>query len=149
MRYRVVTLDYDGTMATSGRVDQPTIDALERCRRSGRSLILVTGRQVEDLLQIFPQIKLFDRIVAENGGVLYNPATKEERPLGPPPPPEVIAALKERGVTPVSEGRVIIATWQPHENIMAEVLRDLGLEYHIIFNKGAVMALPSGINKAS
>jgi hypothetical protein len=30
-----------------------------------------------------------------------------------------------------------------------EVIRDLGLEMHVVFNKGAVMALPSGVNKAS
>jgi HAD superfamily hydrolase (TIGR01484 family) len=30
-----------------------------------------------------------------------------------------------------------------------EVIRALGLELQIIFNKGAVMVLPSGVNKAS
>jgi hydroxymethylpyrimidine pyrophosphatase-like HAD family hydrolase len=28
-------------------------------------------------------------------------------------------------------------------------IRDLGLEWHVIFNKGSVMALPSGITKAT
>ena len=32
---------------------------------------------------------------------------------------------------------------------MLETIRDLGLELQVIFNKGAVMVLPSGINKAS
>ena len=32
---------------------------------------------------------------------------------------------------------------------MLEAIRDLGLELHIIFNKGAVMVLPAEINKAS
>ncbi|MGA7330027.1 MAG: HAD hydrolase family protein [Rhodomicrobium sp.] len=32
---------------------------------------------------------------------------------------------------------------------MLEVIRDLGLELEIIFNKGSVMVLPAGINKAS
>ena len=32
---------------------------------------------------------------------------------------------------------------------MLEVIRDLGLELQIIFNKGAVMILPPGVNKAS
>ena len=30
-----------------------------------------------------------------------------------------------------------------------EVIRDLGLELQVIFNKGAVMILPSGVNKAT
>jgi len=30
-----------------------------------------------------------------------------------------------------------------------ELIRDLGLELHVVFNKGAVMILPSGVNKAT
>ncbi|MCI0401182.1 MAG: hypothetical protein L0Z68_07775 [Gammaproteobacteria bacterium] len=30
-----------------------------------------------------------------------------------------------------------------------EVIRDLGLELQVVFNKGAVMVLPSGVNKAT
>ena len=32
---------------------------------------------------------------------------------------------------------------------MLETIRDLGLELQVIFNKGAVMILPSGVNKAT
>ena len=32
---------------------------------------------------------------------------------------------------------------------MLETIRDLGLEFQITFNKGAVMVLPAGVNKAS
>jgi energy-coupling factor transporter ATP-binding protein EcfA2 len=52
-------------------------------------------------------------------------------------------------VDPVSEGRVIIATWEPHETTVLETIRDLGLELQVIFNKGAVMVLPAGVNKAT
>jgi hydroxymethylpyrimidine pyrophosphatase-like HAD family hydrolase len=44
---------------------------------------------------------------------------------------------------------VIVATFEPHETTVLEVIRDLGLERQVIFNKGAVMILPSGVNKAS
>jgi len=46
-------------------------------------------------------------------------------------------------------GRVIIATWSPHETTVLATIRDLGLELQVIFNKGAVMVLPSGVNKAT
>ena len=46
-------------------------------------------------------------------------------------------------------GRCIVATWEPHERHVLETIRDLGLELQVIFNKGAVMVLPSGINKAT
>jgi HAD superfamily hydrolase (TIGR01484 family) len=57
--------------------------------------------------------------------------------------------LQQRGVAPLSCGRVIVATWHPHETTVVEVIRELGLELQIIFNKEAVMVLPSGINKAT
>ena len=50
---------------------------------------------------------------------------------------------------PLSCGRVIVATWHPHETTVVEVIRDLGLELQVIFNKDAVMVLPSGVNKAT
>jgi hydroxymethylpyrimidine pyrophosphatase-like HAD family hydrolase len=58
-------------------------------------------------------------------------------------------SLRVRGVTPLSCGRVIVATWQPHEQTVLKVIREQGLELEVIFNKGAVMVLPSGINKAT
>jgi HAD superfamily hydrolase (TIGR01484 family) len=148
MRYRVLASDYDGTLATDGRVDEETLAAIERLRDSGRKLVLVTGRHLDDLLNVFPQINLCDWVVAENGALLYQPATREEKPLGESPPEEFIKALQERGVDSLAVGKVIVATWHPHETTVLEVIRELGLEWQVIFNKGAVMVLPSGINKA-
>lgn len=149
MRYVALASDYDGTLALDGQVDEPTIAALQRLRASGRRLILVSGRELEDLLRVFPQITLCDLAVLENGALLYHPASRKAQPLGPPPPAAFIAALQARGVTPLSVGRVIVATWHPNETVVLEVIRELGLELQVIFNKGAVMVLPPGINKAS
>ena len=148
MRYLALACDYDGTLASDGRVSDATLMALRRVRESGRKLILVTGRELEDLTSVFPDLDLCDRLVAENGALLYRPSTREEQRLGDPPPPEFIRELEARGV-PISVGRVIVATWHPHETTVLEAIRDLGLERQVIFNKGAVMVLPSGINKAT
>lgn len=149
MRYLALAADYDGTLATHGQIDEATLAALARLRESGRRLIMVTGRELDELLGIFPQPELFDRIVAENGALLYRPATREEQVLDEPASDRFVAALKERGVAPISVGRVIVATWEPHETVVLETIRDLGLELHVIFNKGAIMVLPSGVNKAT
>jgi hypothetical protein len=37
----------------------------------------------------------------------------------------------------------------PHKNTVLEVIRELGIERQIIFNKDAVMVLPIGVDKAS
>ena len=89
MRYHVLACDYDGTIAHHGRVDDETIAALGRLRDTGRRLILVTGRELQDLLAVCPHVELFDRVVAENGAVVYCPATREEKLLGEPPPERV------------------------------------------------------------
>lgn len=44
---------------------------------------------------------------------------------------------------------MIVATWKPHETTVLEVIRDLGLELHVTFNKDAVMVLPAGLSKAT
>ena len=44
MRYLALACDYDGTLATDGRVDGDTVEALEKVLASGRKLILVTCR---------------------------------------------------------------------------------------------------------
>jgi hypothetical protein len=53
------------------------------------------------------------------------------------------------GVAPLSVGRTVVATWEPNEKRVLEAIHDLALELHIVFNKGAVMVLPSNVNKAS
>ena len=86
MRYLALATDYDGTLAHHGRVDEPTLKALERLRESGRKLILVTGRVLPELLGVFPRIDLFDYVVAENGALIYRPETREEKAIGERPP---------------------------------------------------------------
>jgi hydroxymethylpyrimidine pyrophosphatase-like HAD family hydrolase len=149
MRYLALACDYDGTLAHDGRVEAETVAALEELLASGRKLILVTGRELPDLLKIFPRVDLFEWVVAENGALLYRPSNREEKALGEPPPQQFVRALAEHGVRPINTGRVIVATWQPQETIVLQVIADLGLELQVIFNKGAVMVLPAGVNKAT
>jgi HAD superfamily hydrolase (TIGR01484 family) len=149
MRYKVLACDYDGTLASGGQVSEPTLAALRRLLASGRKLILVTGRELEDFLVAFPHADLFEWLVAEDGALLYRPATRERKALGEPPPERFIQTLRRRGVQPLSAGRVIVSSAKPNEAVLLEVIRDLGLELHIIFNRDSVMVLPSGVNKAT
>jgi HAD superfamily hydrolase (TIGR01484 family) len=149
MHYLALACDYDGTLAKDGVVRPQTIDALERVGASGRKLILITGRLLEDLQMAFPRLDLFTYVVAENGALLYNPADLTKKLLGEAPPRQFIQALQERGVTPLVTGRVIVASLHPHEKTIVDVIAKLGLELQVIFNKGAVMVLPTGVNKAT
>ena len=149
MYFLALAADYDGTIADHGVVARETLEALHRFKRTGRRLILVTGRRLPSIQRAFPEYSLFDRIVAENGAVLFDPSKEEERAIAPPPPPQLVAALQRRAVTPLHVGRSIVATWEPQDKVVLEEIKALGLELQIIFNKGAVMVLPPGVNKAS
>src|SRR6185503_15210758 len=106
MQYHALAVDYDGTLATNGVVDEKTIDALRRLRESGRRLILVTGRIVEQLHQVFPQLRLCDLVVADNGALIYDPETEEKHPLADRPPQEFMEELARRGVPRIEIGDV-------------------------------------------
>lgn len=149
MRYQALACDYDGTLAHDGIVTDDVVEALLRLRSSDRRLLMVTGRELPDLSATFSRLDVFDIIVAENGATLYRPLSGEYRSLACPPSESFVQALQARGVAPISVGNVIVATWSPHETVVLETIRDLGLELQVIFNKGAVMVLPSGVNKAT
>ena len=149
MRYYILATDYDGTLARDGKVNDQIVDKLKQLKLTGRTLVLVTGREMKYLIEDFPDYKIFDHIVAENGAVLFEVLSGKEQLLGDPPDPHFISSLEQRGVRPISIGKVIVATWEPHEIAVLQVIKELGLERQVVFNKGAVMILPSGINKAS
>lgn len=172
MRYLTLATDYDGTLATDGQVEPATLAALQRWRQAQRKLILITGRKLDDLMQVCPVLDYFDLVVAENGALLYEPATQTETLLAEPPPREFVQRVRDRiaqtstdGIEPLSEefsylssaaverklgiGRVIVATWEPYDAVVATVIQEMGLSLQVILNKGAVMVLPIGVDKAA
>jgi hydroxymethylpyrimidine pyrophosphatase-like HAD family hydrolase len=149
MRYLALVSDYDGTLAVDGAVSASTVAALGRLRASGRRLLLVTGRRLDDLFAVFPHLHLFDYVVAENGALVYVPLTRETTLLAKPPPAAFVERLAAAGVDPLDVGQVAVATWLPHHTTVLRVIQEMGLELLIVFNRAAVMVLPSGVNKAS
>ena len=149
MRYLALATDYDGTLASNDRVSESAVRALARLWVSGRRPILVTGRRLDDLLALCPCAQLFDLIVAENGAIVYDPASREETRLANPPSKLLIQNLQARGVTPLEIGQALVGTHEPHRATVQDVIWELGLEAQVIGNRGAVMVLPAGINKAT
>ena len=148
MTFNALATDYDGTLAHDGVVDEMTLASLVRARDAGLKLIMVTGRELSDLFNTFEHTLLFDVIVAENGAVLYRPTSQEVELLAPAPPPPFIERLTNARI-PLSVGHSIVATVSPHEHEVLAAIRDLQMEWHVIFNKGSVMALPANVTKAT
>jgi hydroxymethylpyrimidine pyrophosphatase-like HAD family hydrolase len=135
MKYLALATDFDGTLATDGIVEESTSKSLELWRESGRKLILITGRQLDNLIDHVPIIHRFDWVIAENGAVLYQPSTQVEKILAERPSEAFISCLRDRiyqkqqqlqnqgipeefsqivktqAVEVFGVGRVIIATW--------------------------------------
>jgi HAD superfamily hydrolase (TIGR01484 family) len=149
MRYLALATDYDGTLASQGKVASETVEALRRLAATGRKLILVTGRRIDDLIRVFPEVAIFDRVVAENGPLIYRPHSGETRVLSQPPPAAFVEELRRRGVQPLTAGQVFVATEQPNERVVLDVIGELGLDLQVILNKGSVMVLPASVDKAT
>jgi hypothetical protein len=145
---RALATDYDGTLASEGVVHRTTLEALVRVKASGRKLLMVTGRELPDLQSVFPDVDLFDAVIAENGALLYRPGRAEEL-LGPPPPPALIDELRRRKVEPLAIGRSIVATLRSNEALVAAAIEALDLPWRMIFNNDSVMVLAEGVDKGS
>src|ERR1700759_1069526 len=101
MRYHILASDYDGTIAHNERVSEATLAKLQKVKLSNRKLVLVTGREMPDLERVFPDYKVFDYLVVENGAVLIDVTAGKQELLGPAPDPAFVNTLREKGVTPM------------------------------------------------
>jgi HAD superfamily hydrolase (TIGR01484 family) len=149
MKWRILACDYDGTLAHDGVLSDATAAVLDRFRAANGRLLMVTGRELPDLQSVCNVLENFEWIVAENGALLYRPSDGFSQLVCAGASAELAQKLAQAGVHPLSVGRAIIATREPYESLAVQLIKDLGLELQIIFNKGAVMILPTGVNKAT
>jgi hydroxymethylpyrimidine pyrophosphatase-like HAD family hydrolase len=150
MRFRVLACDYDRTLATAAAATDEALAALRSVARSGRRLVMVTGRTMAELLDVFTEFSVFDVIIVENGALLVRPETGEQRPLAEPIPARLLRELRDRGVEHLVVGTVICATSATNFGLIHEVVQELGLgDLGLIVNRDSLMVTPPGINKGS
>ncbi|MGZ8500142.1 MAG: HAD-IIB family hydrolase [Candidatus Binatia bacterium] len=147
MYCRAIACDFDGTGATDGHPAPEIYAALAAARTQGIVSLLVTGRVLEDVQRACEEFSPFDAVVAENGAVIYLCDIGRMIQIDEPPPEHFLGELRAQGV-PFHTGAVIVATWEPHVYKVLELIRRFGLDAQMIFNRAALMVLPSGINKA-
>jgi len=145
--FRAVALDYDGTLTSTGRLDDTILDALQTLRRERLKLVLVTGRIPWELLELCPHAEeLFDRIVWENGAVVWG--VRGARVLAPPVPAELEEALARRGVF-LRRGQAILAGHARDASTALEEIGRLGLEVQVVRNRQELMLVPAGVSKGT
>ncbi len=144
---RALGVDYDGTLATEGPPAAAVLATLDVARRRGLRVVIVTGRILDELREVFPGVDDHaDAIVAENGAVVTDGG--DHRRLAEPVDPELDAALAAGGAT-FRRGEVLIATTAEHEALLASAIRRLGLDHQLVRNRGELMVLPAGVTKAT
>lgn len=147
MKFCVLALDYDGTMARDGQALPEVVAAIREARAEGIKVILVTGRILSDLRRVFTEEDLFDAIVAENGAVIAFP-NSWTRVLGRPASRELLSRLCELRVE-VAFGECVIEADSAAAPQILEAIRKLDLPLMLVFNHSRVMVLPQGTTKAS
>src|SRR4030095_5644049 len=148
MLFKALACDFDGTLASEDRIGEEGRTALGQARAAGLRLVLVTGRTFFELTRVCDCLDLFEAVVAENGAVLYYPAESMIREQGPPPPRRLLAELDRRSIY-YQAGRVIVGTARSDEAAVREALTAADVTREIVYNRSALMLLPTGVSKGT
>lgn len=147
MKFKVLALDYDGTIAQDGKLNAEVRSAIVEARARGLVVVLVTGRILDDLRQVAGDVSFFDGIVAENGGDIFFP-NGTSRLLGQPPPQNFVQELRRRGVS-VSAGKCVVEADASAAPAILSVIREMELPLLLLFNRSRLMVLPQGVCKGA
>src|SRR3974390_1214868 len=147
MKFGVLALDYDGTIAANGSLDSDVLGAIEEARAHGIAVVLVTGRILSELRRVEGDLGFVDAVVAENGVVLAFPNGFLNL-LGRPPPPFFLNELRHRGIEFVAGQSVVEANAIFASRILA-VITELELPLVLVFNRDRLMVLPQAISKST
>jgi hydroxymethylpyrimidine pyrophosphatase-like HAD family hydrolase len=143
--FHAIAVDFDGTLTTHGSPTREVLSAVNRVREGGTKVVLVTGRILAELREVFPEVdEHFDLIVAENGAVLS--AAHVARLLTPPVNFELDESLLRLGI-PFRRGQVVLASHSTWDLAVTEEIRRLGLECQVVRNRADMMIVPPGISK--
>jgi hydroxymethylpyrimidine pyrophosphatase-like HAD family hydrolase len=148
MKLSVLALDYDGTIAQSDRVPPSVLAAIADARRRNVTVILVTGRILDDLRRVAGDLRFVDGVVAENGALVHFPGTGHTSVLAPLIPRAFVARLEQLAI-PFRAGQCLVDTDASSAHRLLDVIRDLELPMVLVFNRSRVMALAQGISKAT
>jgi hydroxymethylpyrimidine pyrophosphatase-like HAD family hydrolase len=147
MKFGVLALDYDGTIASNGVLDPDVRAAIMEARARGIVVVLVTGRILSELKQVAGDLDFADAVVAENGAVLAFP-NGQSRLIGCRPPQSFFDELRRREIEFKTGQSVVEADATSAPQILT-VIRELELPLVMFFNRSRLMVLPPAISKST
>ncbi len=148
MRFDVLAIDYDGTIADNGVCHPAVRQALTDLGRAGITVILVTGRVLSDLRRVAGDLDFAHAVVAENGAVVSFPHSGRSLRLHDAPDGGFARALRERGVA-LTTGECVIETSASDAPVVLDVIRAMELPLVLAFNRSRLMVLPQAVSKAT
>jgi len=148
VKVHVLALDFDGTIAIDGVLDDSVRDAVRTARARGITVLLVTGRIRADLERLLCDLALFDAVVAENGACVFFPQSGRSVALGRSPPLAFTQELCRRDI-PFLAGECVVDLHADHASAVLSVIRILELPLVLQFNRDRLMVLPQAISKAT
>ena len=140
MKFGVLALDYDGTIARDGVLSPDVKSAIAEARARGIVVIIVTGRIFSELRSVAGDLTFVDAVVAENGAVLAFPHA-QTRVVGQLPPQIFFDELRRREVA-FKSGQCIVEADASAAPVILAAIRELQLPLVILFNRGRLMVLP-------
>jgi hypothetical protein len=147
MKFGVLALDYDGTIATNGVLDPEVRTAISEARARGIVVLLVTGRILSDLRQAAGGLGFVDAVVAENGAVVAFP-NGHSRLIGRLPPQSFFDQLRLRRIE-FQAGQCLVEADAASAPQILSVIRELELPLALLFNRSRLMVLPQAISKGT
>lgn len=148
MKFSVLALDYDGTIARHDVLEPAVRQAIAYVRAQGVAVMLVTGRILDDLRRVAGDLHFVDGVIAENGAVIEFPDSGYSTTMGNAPPTELLKALQSEGI-PHDAGRVVVEANASDAGRILAIVRRLELPLVPLFNRGRLMILPQAISKAT
>jgi hydroxymethylpyrimidine pyrophosphatase-like HAD family hydrolase len=148
VKLSVIALDYDGTITKGDGLEPAVREAIAAARTNGIVVLLVTGRILEELERAAGSLHFVDGVVAENGAVLYFPASGHLSMHAPLIPAAFVQELGRQKI-PHQAGRCLVDADASEAPRILAVIRSLELPLVLAFNGGRVMTLAQGISKAT
>lgn len=148
MKLSVLALDYDGTIARGDVLEPSVLNAIAAARARGITVLLVTGRILDELRRAAGDLHFVDGVIAENGGVIHFPASGRTTALAPAVPETFVAELRQRNLR-FAIGQSLVDADAADGPRLLEIIRRLEVPLVLLFNRGRVMVASQGVSKAT
>ncbi len=147
MKFGVLALDYDGTIAREGVLDPEVRSAIAEVRTHGIAVVIVTGRILAELEQVAGDLHFVDAVVGENGAVIWF-ANGHTRQLAYSTSMQFLQELRRRGLE-FKAGHCVVELDAAAAPQVLAIIRELELPLVLLFNRGRLMVLPQAVSKGA